>query len=316
MKLGDILLNFKKNIVSSHATNHPHFSLSLLYSNLSHILKRSIQGVFIGAGAILPGISSGVLCVIFGIYDKLVDSVLGIFHNFKKNFFYLLPIALGTFIGVLVFGNALNLLFKNFPMPTNYAFIGLILGSIPLLLKRINSERGFRLHYIIYTIISFLIGLLAVILENYISSNILTINSVSANNLSTNISLFSPAFLFLIFGGFFMAIGIVVPGVSSTLILMCFGIYNIYLNAISTLNLSILIPLGIGVILGGILFLKIIQYLLEHFYMQTFYSIIGFTLGSILVLYMPLTFDFTGIISILLLIICFYIAGLFEKKSN
>lgn len=281
-----------------------------------NFIKDCIKGIFIGAGAILPGISSGVLCVIFGIYDKLVNSVLNIFQDFKKNFSYLLPIVIGAFIGVFLLGNILNLLFKTFPLPTNYVFIGLILGSTPLLIKRINQEKGFRLHYTFYTMIAFLIGLFSVLLEKYISSNVLAVDGHFISTLSTNITPFSFSFLFLMIGGFFMSIGIVVPGVSSTLILMCFGIYNIYLEAVSTLNISILLPLGIGVVIGGILFLKIIKYLLEHFYMQTFYSIIGFTIGSIFVLYQPLTFDFTGIISIILLITCFYIAGLFEKKSS
>lgn len=262
------------------------------------------------------GISSGVLCVIFGIYDKLVASVLNIFRDFRKNFSFLLPIIIGTFIGVLLLGKLLNVLFASHPMPTQYAFIGLILGSIPLLVKKINTQKSFRLHYLIYTLIAFGIGLLAVILEKYIASNILISNSNLLTEISTasNSSLFS--ILLLLISGFFMSIGIVVPGVSSTLILMCFGIYNIYLEAISTMNLAILVPLGIGVILGGFLFLKMIKYLLDHYYMQTFYSIIGFTLGSILVLYMPLTFNFTGFVSVLLLIICFYIAGMFEKKSS
>jgi len=281
-----------------------------------NFIKDFFKGICIGAGAILPGISSGVLCVIFGIYDKLIESILGIFHNFKKNFFYLLPILLGCFVGIVLLGKILQLLFTSFPMPTKYAFIGLILGSIPLLIKKINSECSFRLHYFIYTIIAFGIGLLTVILERYISSNILTTNADLLNTLSTNTLPTLSSTLLLIISGFFMSIGIVVPGVSSTLILMCFSIYNIYLDAISTMNLSILIPLGIGVIIGGILFLKIIKYLLDNFYMQTFYSIIGFTLGSVLVLYTPLSFDSAGLVSILLLITGFYIAGLFEKKGR
>ena len=275
-----------------------------------------LKGICIGAGAILPGISSGVLCVIFGIYDKLVDNVLGIFHNFKKNFLFLLPIVLGCFIGVILFGNLLDFLFTSYPLQTNYAFIGLILGSVPVLIKKVNNTKTFRIRYFIYTIIAFVIGLLTVILEKYISNNILTSNSDLLNVLSTKIAPSFSSILLLVISGFFMSIGIVVPGVSSTLILMCFGIYNIYLDAISSMNLSILIPLGIGVIGGGIVFLKLIKYLLDNYHMQTFYSIIGFTLGSILVLYAPLTFDITGFVSILLLIACFYVAGLFEKRSD
>lgn len=277
-------------------------------------IKDCLKGVCIGAGAILPGISSGVLCVIFGIYDKLVESVLGIFHDFKKNFLFLLPLGIGSLIGIILLGKLLKLLFSSFPMPTNYAFIGLILGSIPLLAKKINAQKGFRLHYLFYTFLAFMIGLLAILLEKYIS--FFTENHNLLDTLSTNITPFSSAFFLLMISGFFMSIGLVVPGVSSTLILMCFGIYNIYLDAVSTLNLSILIPLGIGAVIGGIIFLKIIKYLLEHYYMQTFYSIIGFTLGSILVLYMPLSFNFTSFISVALLVVCFYIAGMFEKKAN
>lgn len=274
-----------------------------------------LKGICIGSGAILPGISSGVLCVIFGIYDKLVDSVLGIFHNFKKNLLFLLPIVIGCFIGVILFGNLLDFLFTFYPLQTNYAFIGLILGSVPVLIKKVNNTKTFRLHYLVYTLIAFIIGLLTVILENHISNNILTSNSDLLNVLSSNIAPSLSSILLLVISGFFMSIGIVVPGVSSTLILMCFGIYNVYLQAISNLNIGILIPLGIGVVIGGIVFLKLIKYLLDNYYLQTFYSIIGFTLGSILVLYSPITFDTTGFVSILLLIAGFYIAGMFEKRS-
>lgn len=282
-----------------------------------NFIKDIFKGICIGAGAILPGISSGVLCVIFGIYDKLVDSVLGLFHNFKKNFLFLLPLGIGGIIGIVLLGNLLEFFFRTYPMPTKYAFIGLILGSIPLLIQKIHMNRSFHKHYIIYTIIAFGIGLLMILLEKYIENSMFFTASI---NFTTLLSTASPLplnlTLFLIITGFFMSIGIVVPGVSSTLILMCFGVYDTYLEAVSLLSLNFLIPLGIGVILGSIVFLKMIKYLFDHYYMQTFYSIIGFTLGSVLVLYMPLTFNLMGFISILLLITCFYIAGLFEKKEQ
>lgn len=270
-----------------------------------------IKGVFIGSGAILPGISSGVLCVIFGIYDKLVESVLGIFKD-KKNFFYLLPIALGGFVGIFLFGNILKALLVNFPMQTQYAFIGLILGSTPLLIKKVNSQGSFKLHYLFYAVFAFAVGLLAVCLESYISSSSILTNFATNASLSNNgISL--QAFLLLTIAGFFMSVGIVVPGVSSTVILMCFGVYETYIAAIASMNLSILIPIGLGVVTGSIIFLSVIRYLFKHYYMQTFYAIIGFSLGSIFVLYMPLSFDITGFISLVLFISFFYIAGKLEN---
>lgn len=250
-------------------------------------------GILLGAGAILPGISSGVICVIIGIYDKLIDSISNLFRDFKKNFLYLLPIGLGGIIGVFLFGNILKTLFNTFPAPTSFCFIGLILGSIPALVKKVNSEHTFRPKYLLFTIITFILGISFVLLENKLGT-------------STTVANFS--YTFLILSGFLMSIGVVFPGVSNTLILMCLGVYSTYLNSIATMNLQVLIPIGIGLVLGCICFLVVIKYLLKHFYMQTYYSIIGFTLGSVLVLYTPITFDITGIFSILLLILSFKLA--------
>lgn len=273
---------------------------------MKNFIKNVFMGICIGAGAILPGISSGVLCVIFGIYDKLVKSVLEIFKDFKKNFSFLLPIALGVFVGVVLLGNVLTMLFESYPMQTKYAFIGLILGSVPLLIKNIQKKHTFKINYLIFAMLSFVIGIVMVILENM---------GIFENNVQINTSMVSIYnIIFLVIVGFFMSIGIVVPGVSSTLILMCFGIYDVYLKAVANLNLVVLAPLAIGVIIGSILFLKIIKYLLNNYYVQTFYAIIGFTVGSIFVLYTPITFDFTGFVCLLLFITCFFMAGLFKEN--
>ena len=258
-----------------------------------------LKGIAIGAGAILPGISSGVLCVIFGLYEKLINSVLNIFKDFKTNFKFLLPIGLGGVTGILLFGKILKYLFNSFPMQTKFAFIGLIIGCIPILFKKANSKKGFRLHYLLFLIIAFAIGSFSILLEPFLENNLM----YDANN----------SFLFLIIAGIFMSIGIVVPGVSSSVILMTFGVYYEYLDAISTLNLNILIPLAIGIILGGYLFLKIIKYLLENYFPETFYAIIGFVLGSALILYPGFTFNITGIISLLCFAVSFIISLQFEK---
>ena len=104
------------------------------------LIYRFCMGVFIGAGAILPGISSGVLCVIFGIYDKLINSVLGFFKDIKTNFKFLFPIVTGVGIGVILFGNILKTMFTLYPIQTNFAFIGLILGCVPNLFKIANKS--------------------------------------------------------------------------------------------------------------------------------------------------------------------------------
>ena len=150
-------------------------------------IKDIFKGICIGAGAILPGISSGVFCVILGIYDKLVSSVLNLFKDFKKNFLYLLPFGIGAFIGIVLFGNLLKFLYTSYPMQTKYSFIGLILGSIPLMIKDVHKSRAFKKKYILYTIIAFLIGTIMVILEKN-NFSLSSIFGITANSLLDNFS--------------------------------------------------------------------------------------------------------------------------------
>lgn len=262
-----------------------------------NFLASCMKGIALGAGAILPGISSGVLCVIFEIYETLINSILGFFKDIKENTKFLFPILLGVGIGVILFGNILKVLFENFPIPTKFAFIGLILGSIPTIFKTANRNKGFRMHYLIYTIATFLVAVLLLLFEN---------NFVTTTLGNTN-------FVFLVFAGFTMSIGVVVPGVSSSVLLMILGVYEVYLSSVASLNFAILIPMGIGLGIGGILFLKITKYCLDYFSTQTYYSIIGFVLGSVLILYPGLTFNLTGLLSLFILVCCFGIAWYFEK---
>lgn len=94
-----------------------------------------------------------------------------------------------------------------------------------------------------------------------------------------------------------MSAGIIIPGVSNTLILMLIGVYDAYLSSISSLYLPFLFPLGFGVCIGSLFFMKLTKYLLDNYYSQTFFSIIGFTIGSVFVLYPGFSFDINGLIS-------------------
>ena len=160
----------------------------------------SLKGIALGAGAILPGISSGVLCVIFGIYEKLLDSILYFFKDIKKNFRFLLPIFIGIFVGVLIFSNFLQYFLITFPIQTNSIFIGLILGTIPSLLNSLNIDlnRITNFKYFLAFFICFSIGVGSVLLENSISTT--SIESIE-----------NVTFLYLMLSGFLMSVGIVVP---------------------------------------------------------------------------------------------------------
>lgn len=241
---------------------------------------------------------AGVLCVVFGIYEKLLDSILNFFKDIKNNFKFLFPIFIGVGIGVLIFSNVLNYFFIKFPIQVKSIFIGLILGSIPSLFKECKLNSNFKFSYFFYILSAFFIGIALVFLENYFSSN-------------TSFESFS--FLYLVLAGFIMSLGIVVPGVSSTIILMIMGVYSAYLSSISALYFPILIPMGIGLILGSLIFMKLTNFLLKHFYAQTFSSIIGFSLGSIFVL-IPNVSSFTSFIISILCVFLGYLLMSFTKK--
>ena len=262
-------------------------------------INNYFKGVAIGSGAILPGISSGVLCVIFGIYEKLLDSILNFFKDIKKNFVFLFPIILGIVCGIILFGNILNYLFYSYPIQIKSIFIGLILGSIPSLFKDINKKNKFRLNYLLYLIISFSIGIFLIFLENRININII----------------YNYNFLYLVFCGIAMSIGVIVPGISSTIILMLLGVYSTYLYSVSYIYIPVLIPIGIGLIIGSIICMKITKILLDKFYIQTFYSIIGFTLGSVFVLLPELNGKLDNLISLFCIIIGISIINILIAKK-
>lgn len=234
--------------------------------------------------------------VLFGLYEKLVNSVLNFFKDIKKNFTFLFPICLGVFVGVFLFGNLLKLLFDKYYMPTSFAFIGLILGSIPLVIKQSDINKVSFIHILcMIVILSFSLYLVA--LEGNIT-NTLTFNSN----------------YFLIIAGIITSAGIVIPGVSKTVILMLLGIYEIYISAIASLNLSVLFPIGIGLIIGGFLFLVLINFLFKIAKSYTYFAIVGFVLGSIFVIYPGFSFDLEGFVSIILFLICFFASIKLSKK--
>ena len=258
-------------------------------------ISNIIKGMFIGSGAILPGISSGVICMVLGLYEKLIDSVLNFFKDIKNNVKFLFPICIGIIIGVIIFSNTIFYCFNVVPCQTKSLFIGLLLGSIYILSK--SNMDGYTKNnksaYISF-FICFLIGLGLIYLENIINTGV--------EYISGNYNI-----LFLILSGFLMSLGIVVPGVSSTVILMLLGVYGTYLSAISTLNINVLLPMIIGIGIGSFIFMKVIQKLLNYYHSQTMFGIIGFSLGSVLILFPGYSFNLESLIGLILLYLGFLI---------
>lgn len=244
------------------------------------------KGILIGMGAILPGVSSGVICVTLGIYEKLLNSVLDFFSNVKENFKFLFPICFGIIIGIICFSNVLKYLFSNYNIPFSFCVSGLICGGIPKILRNAKITK-FKPFYLLALLLSLSFSIFLFVIHRY--------GHIYVDSNDSQLS--------FVFAGFAMSAGIIIPGVSSTVILMLLGKYNSYLSAISSVNLSVLFPMGIGLICGSIILLFFTKFMFMHFKSITYFSIIGFMLGSVPII-IPnianLKMLFTGIIFFLL----------------
>ncbi len=254
--------------------------------------KRFLAGFFIGIGMIAPGVSGGVFAVMYGIYDKMLAALANIFRDFKKNFTYLAPIALGGIISVLLTSRVILFFFVNYPTPTKYLFIGLVLGSLPTIWKEVNSQ-GFKKGHIFWFFITFVI--IAGLAFLQIKGEGL-IPPVSAN----------PSIPALLFYGGIIGFGSVVPGVSASFILIYLGnAYEMLLAAISSLNFAILIPTGLGVLISIVFLIKLINFLFSRFYALTYSCILGIVLGSVVAIWPGFLWGWQAVLCLVLFIVGF-----------
>lgn len=229
-------------------------------------LIRVIKGALVGIGAILPGLSGGVLMVVFGIYDHLI-SFLGTFpKNFKKYFFFFLPIGIGGILGILLFAGLVSAAFGKYAAQFVSLFIGFVAGTVPSLWKSAGLKgRGKQ-------------GYIALI----VAASVILILMLSGENQLTAIE---PSFLVWIGGGVLVGLGFIVPGLSPSNFLIYFGLYSKMSDGISDLDFSVIIPLMLGVLLATIAFAKIVSILFERKYEIMYHMILGTVLGSSLAIF-------------------------------
>ena len=257
-----------------------------------------LKGTVSGIGGIAPGLSGSALLVIFGLYEKTISSIGTIFKKFKENLIFLVPLFLGFGVGMIIFSKIINYLLSNFETYTRFAFLGLVVGTIPLFYKEVK-KKGWNKKYYIPMIISFIIGLVLF----FFNSNLFP--PVTEPNVFQSVLL-----------GFTVAGSTIVPGVDSAAILSALGLYEIYLNSVDTLNFTVLIPAGFGLAFGALLISYLISKLLKAKYTLTFSIIFGLFISiipSVLNENCTLSFDFQSIICILFVIIGFLISFFLGK---
>lgn len=264
-----------------------------------NFLSGFIKGLLIGIGAVAPGVSGGTLAVIFGLYEKITDFIADIFKDFKKNALFFFPILLGSGVGVLTFSRIMKFLFQYYDVQVKYLFIGLMIGTLPSVFKEAN-KKGFKKAYIVPCIIAFSVTLLAIILEN------------SGINIIPEAS---PGILQFAAYGAIIGIGTIVPGISASFVLMYLGAYQIVLEGLANIDLTVLIPVGTGLIVSIILLSRLIRRLFRRYYGYTYYAVLGFVIGSIIAIFPGIAFDFKYLVGMLLFFIGLYLSFTLSKYS-
>lgn len=252
-------------------------------------------GSVIGVGAILPGLSGGVMCVLFGVYQPLMETLSHPFRGVKKHWKMLLPVVIGIAIGFVGFAAILEALNMN-PLIEQSIFLGLVLGTLPSLWKDAGEEKRTKGSYITLGI-SFVLMVLLLGFFGSVSEDGTQMAKLVGNIYpSTTIAVDQNFAWFMVIGVCF-ALSIVMPGMSFSSPLMCLGLYDILkekLTALLKLELSVIpnfvLPVGIGAIATVILFAKPMNALFEKKRSIGMHLVTGAVFAST-VLLIPYKFD-------------------------
>lgn len=244
------------------------------------MIKSILKGMVIGIANIIPGVSGGTMMVSMGIYDKLIHCITHLFSEFKQSVKFLFPIAVGMGIAIIASAFGLEWLFESFPVEANLLFIGLILGSLPILWKNVKGSKIKTGHLIAaLAFFALVVGMAA-----------FGGTEGAAADLSFN--LVNVLKLFVV--GIITSATMVIPGVSGSMVLMLMGFYQPvlgtitdFIEALTSLDvegilagMGILIPFGLGVVAGIFAVAKLVEIIFEKFPLYAYWAIIGLVVAS------------------------------------
>lgn len=262
-----------------------------------------IKGIIIGIGKIIPGVSGSMLAISMGIYQRIIDSINNFFKQPKKNLKFLFNIGIGVIISMVFFSKLILNCLDKYYLITIFFFIGLIIGGIEDIKKNTNKK------YSYISIISFFI----ITLIGFININ----NKVYISNYLLN-------FIYFILIGFVDALTMVVPGISGTATLMMMGAYekvielysNIFNMSLLLENIKLIIPYILGVAIGIIITVKLINFLFKHFKEKTYSSILGFSISTIVLMFIKCINTFYTTTELVIAFILLFFGIFITKKIN
>ena len=241
-----------------------------------------IKGFIMGIANIIPGVSGGTLALTLGIYEDFIGAISHFFRNIKKHVKFLLPIFIGILLSVITMSNVISTCFDQYPIPTTLFFMGLVIGGIPMLLKRVkNTKEKKQVSSYVIALITFSIVMIMAFSEQIFGSGL-------GNVSFSNMAVFDYVILFFV--GLIAAATMIIPGVSGSLVLMLLGYYLPIIGVLKELtkfenlgpNLLVAFVFGVGVLVGIVAISKVIEFLLEKFEAKTFFGVIGFILASVI----------------------------------
>ena len=248
---------------------------------MKNLINQLLRGVVIGVANIIPGVSGGTMMVSMGIYDTLIHCITHLFKEFKKSIKTLLPYAVGMLVGIVALASVINWGLENHPLPTNTLFIGLILGGLGPLLKKVDRKKINAAAVVAFIVLFALIIWLGIQRKDSIQNA----ESIDMNALQM---------LVMVFIGMIASATMIIPGVSGSLVLMLLGYYKPVVNALSTLkdglfsmNFSImgqpilmLLPFLLGIVLGIFGVAKLIEWLTARYPTPTYCGVLGLVVAS------------------------------------
>jgi len=234
---------------------------------------RVFCGFFIGTSIVAPGVSGSVMAVMMGIYSELLEIVSHPFKNFKRNFFYLLPMGIGALFSVVLLVLGLTAVFESYPVPAFFLFIGLIGGSLPTVLHEASSG-VFKKQYILAVLFAFLVG---------------TTIGVMAPAESAEAASSSVNYLYYGFCGAVAGMASMVPGMSISMILMMLGVYMPFLNAARHLDILTLGVVGVCFVIAMVLFSRFTKFIFKKYHNFAYFMVFGFMCGSVLSILVRIT---------------------------
>lgn len=236
-------------------------------------LRTFLNGVVAGIASILPGVSGGLILVLCGTYERLIEDISKLREKLKPEFLYLVAIAVGLVVGMLACTLLLDRILDEFAAPLMALFFGLIVAQIPEVWKLTGHEKGTKLP--LSSVVCMAIGLGLIIA-------LMVING-TGNEVNTEDHSFGNLMLFGLCG-VVLAISKVMPGISGSSLLIALGLFDVTIHSVADLDIYFIAPLGVGLLIGLFGFAKVMDFCLKRYRTQTYMLIMGLTIGSLLVI--------------------------------